>query len=280
MLCFFVAGLAFVHLSERQRSARLTVAVEESLSGVDGNTEGKETRFGIAGSTLTAVVTSNAATGSTNAMHDSFTPLGGMALLVNMLLGEVVFGGLGTGLYSIVMAAVLAAFLAGLMIGRTPEYLGKKIGPAENKMIVLYAIVAPLTVLPLTALAVMTRAGLAGLTTNAGPHGFMEILFAYTSSFANNGQAFAGLNANTVFYNVTTAVAMLVGRFGLAAPALALAGLFAQQGRLPVTRGTLKTDNPGFAVFLIACLVIMTALCYVPALALGPVLEHLMLFRG
>ena len=147
-------------------------------------------------------------------------------------------------------------------------------------MIVLYAIIAPLTVLPLTALAVMTRAGLAGLTTNAGPHGFMEILFAYTSSFANNGQAFAGLNANTVFYNVTTAVAMLVGRFGLAAPALALAGLFAQQGRLPVTRGTLKTDNPGFAVFLIACLVIMTALCYVPVLALGPVLEHLMLFRG
>jgi K+-transporting ATPase ATPase A chain len=280
MVCFFLAGLALVHLSERQQSVRLTGAVGRSLSPAGGNTEGKETRFGLAGSTLTAVVTSNAATGSTNAADDSFTPLGGTVLLVNMLLGEVVFGGLGTGLYSIVMAALVAVFLAGLMIGRTPEYLGKTIGPAENKMIVLYAIIAPLAVLPLTALAVMTRGGLAGLITNDGPHGFMEILFAYTSSFANNGQAFAGLDANTLFYNVTTAVAMLVGRFGLAAPALALAGLFARQGRLPMTRGTLQTDTPGFAMFLAACLVILTALCYVPALAIGPLLEHLMLFRG
>ena len=177
--------------------------------------EGKEARFGIGGSTLTAVVTSNTATGSYNSMHDSYTSLGGMVLLVNMLLGELVFGGLGTGLYSMVMAAAIAVFLAGLMVGRTPEYLGKKIGPCENKMIMLYALAAPLFVLPLTAIALTTKAGLAALTTNTGPHGFTEILFAYTSCFANNGQTFAGLSANTSFYNLTTALAMMAGRFGI-----------------------------------------------------------------
>jgi potassium-transporting ATPase potassium-binding subunit len=257
-----------VHVAEQRGAAEIAVA--------DGaNMEGKEARFGIGGSTLAAVVTSNAATGSYNSMHDSYTPLGGMVLLLNMLLGEVVFGGLGTGLYSMVMAALIAVFLAGLMIGRTPEYLGKKIGPAENKMIVLYAIIAPLALLPPTALAVVTRAGLAGLTTNSGPHGFTEVLFAYASSFANNGQTFAGLSANSAFYNLTTSALMLAGRFGLAVPALALAGLVARQGKAPVTIGILRTDSLVFGLLLVGSLIIMTTLSYLPALALGPILEHL-----
>jgi len=200
-------------------------------------------------------------------------------LLVNMLLGELVFGGLGTGLYSMVMAAAIAVFLAGLMVGRTPEYLGKKIGPCENKMIMLYALAAPLFVLPLTAIALTTRAGLSGLTTNGGPHGFTEILFAYTSCFANNGQSFAGLSANTPFYNLTTALAMMVGRFGLAIPALALASLFGSQRNTPSSSGTLPTHSLLFGVLLTTCLITMVALSYLPALALGPVLERLLFGR-
>ncbi len=237
--------------------------------------EGKEVRFGTGSSTLTAVVTSNTATGSYNSMHDSYTSLGGAMLLVNLLLGEVVFGGLGTGLISIVMAAAIAVFLAGLMVGRTPEYLGKQIGPCENKMIMLYALAAPAVVLLLTAIAVSSRAGLAGLTTNSGPHGFTEILFAYASCFANNGQSFAGLNGNTVFYNLTTAMAMMAGRFGLVIPALAFAGLFGRQKITPSSSGTLPTDSLMFGVVLTACLLVVTALSYLPALALGPVLERL-----
>jgi K+-transporting ATPase ATPase A chain len=241
--------------------------------------EGKEVRFGIGSSTLTAVVTSNTATGSNNSMDDSYTSLGGMVLLVNMLLGEIVFGGLGTGVYSMVMAAAIAVFLAGLMVGRTPEYLGKKIGPAENKMIMLYALAAPLVVLPLTAIAVSTRVGLSGLTINGGPHGFSEILFAYTSCFANNGQSFSGLSANTPFYNLTTALAMMVGRFGLAIPALAFADLFGRQRNTPTSSGTLPTHSLVFGVLLTTCLIIMVALSYLPALALGPVLERLLFAR-
>ena len=200
-------------------------------------------------------------------------------LLVNMLLGELIFGGLGSGLYSMVMATAIAVFLAGLMVGRTPEYLGKKIGPPENKMIVLYSLAAPLLILPLTAIALSTKAGLSGLTVNGGPHGFTGILFAYTSCFANNGQAFASLNANTGFYNLSTAVAMLAGRFGLAIPALGLASRFGRQRNTPTTSGTLPTHSLSFAVLLAACLVILVALSYLPALALGPVLERL-LFGG
>jgi K+-transporting ATPase ATPase A chain len=212
-------------------------------------------------------------------MDDSYTSLGGMVLLVNMLLGELVFGGLGTGLYSMIMAAAIAVFLAGLMVGRTPEYLGKKIGPAENKMIMLYALAAPLVVLPLTAIAVSTRPGLAGLTINTGPHGFTGILFAFTSCFANNGQAFAGLSANNPFYNLTTAFAMMAGRFGLAIPALAFADLLARQRTTPSTSGTLPTHSVAFGVLLTTCLIVMVALSYLPALALGPVLERLLLGR-
>ncbi len=280
MLLLFGCGLAFVHHYEQKGDSRLAgVDFRNSRVQSGGNMEGKEVRFGIAGSTLTAVVTSNTATGSYNSMHDSYTSFGGMVLLVNMLLGELVFGGLGSGLYSMVMAAAIAVFLAGLMVGRTPEFLGKKIGPPENKMIMLYALAAPLLILPLTAVAVSTRMGLSGLTTNGGPHGFAEILFAYTSCFANNGQNFAGLSANTPFYNLTTALAIMVGRFGLAVPALGLAALFGRQRSTPSSSGTLPTDSLSFGALLTACLIILVALSYLPALALGPVLERLVLER-
>jgi K+-transporting ATPase ATPase A chain len=277
MLFLFSSGLIALHLSE-QRS-------NPALHGVDalrtrwqpgGNMEGKEARFGVGGSVLTGVATSNAATGSTNAADDSFTSLGGLVLLINLLLGEIVFGGLGTGILGMIMTAAIPVFLAGLMIGRTPEYLGKKIGPAENKVIMLYALAGPLTILILSAVAVATKAGVAGLTTNGGPHGLTEILFAYASCFANNGQSFGGLSTNTGFYNFTTAIAMMVGRFGLAIPALAFAGLFARQKIVPRSVGTLSTDSLSFAFLLTTYLVIGTALSYLPALTLGPALERLL----
>ena len=280
MVLLFGCGLVFVDHFEQGVDPHLG-AVDFRKGGTrpGGNMEGKEVRFGIGSSALTAVVTSNTATGSNNSMHDSYTSLGGMVLLVNMLLGEIIFGGLGTGLYSMVMAAAIAVFLAGLMVGRTPEYLGKKIGPAENKMIMLYALAAPLVILPLTAIAVSTRFGLAGLTTNGGPHGFAEILFAYTSCFANNGQSFAGLSANTPFYYLTTAFAMMVGRFGLAIPALTLAALFGRQRNTPSNSGTLPTHSFSFGVLLATCLITIVALSYLPALALGPVLDRLLFGR-
>jgi len=276
MMLLFSAGLIFTHHFEQRGNPLLRgVDFQHRSAQAGGNMEGKEVRFGIAGTALTAVVTSNTATGSTNAADDSLTSLGGMVLLTNMLAGEVAFGGLGSGLYSMVMAAAIAVFLAGLMVGRTPEFLGKKIGPCENKMIMLYALAAPLVILPLTAIAVSTTSGLSGLTANTGAHGFTGILFAYASCFANNGQAFGSLNANTSFYNITTAVAMMIGRFGLAIPALGLANLFARQKSTPASLGTLPTDSPSFGALLTACLIIMTALSYLPALALGPVLERL-----
>ena len=276
MIFLFGAGLIFAHHFEQRGNSHMGgVDARNSLSQSGGNMEGKEVRFGIAGSVLTAVVTSNTSTGSNNSAHDSFTSLGGLVLLVNLLLGELVFGGLGTGLYGMVMVAAIAVFLAGQMVGRTPEYLGKKIGPCENKMILLYALAAPLFVLPLAAIAVSSQAGLSGLTTNSGPHGFTEIVFAYASCFANNGQSFAGLSANTTFYNLTTALAMMAGRFGLAIPALAFAGLFARQKNTPSSLGTLPTDGLSFGLLLTTCLIIVTALSYLPALALGPVLERL-----
>ena len=278
MLFLFVLGLVSVQRFEQRWNPQFTsVDTRHGPMQAGGNMEGKEVRFGIGSSVLTAVVTSSAATGSNNAMHDSFSSLGGMVLLLNMLAGELIFGGLGSGLYSMVMAAAIAVFLAGLMVGRTPEYLGKKIGPAENKLIMLYTLAAPLLVLPLTAIAVSTKAGLSGLTTNAGPHGFTEILFAYTSCFANNGQSFAGLSVNTPFYNLTTALAMMCGRFALAIPALALASLFARQRSTPSTLGTLPTHSFAFGALLTTCLITMAALSYLPALALGPVLERLLL---
>jgi len=267
MVVLFVVGLAAVAGAEHRGNPRWSSGI------TGGNMEGKEVRFGIDGSALTAAVTSNAATGSTNAMHDSFTPLGGLVPLVNMLLGEIVFGGLGTGLYSIVMVAMLGIFIVGLMIGRTPQYLGKALGPSEVRVVVLYSLIAPASILLLTAVAVVVPAGLAGLTTNGGPHGLTEILYAYTSAFANNGQAFAGLSANSPFYNVTTAVAMMLGRYGLAVPALALAGMFARV-RPKVDDGAIPTHGVLFAGVIIGAAVLLTALTFLPALALGPVLEQ------
>jgi K+-transporting ATPase ATPase A chain len=279
MLALFVAGLLVCHVAEQRGHILARQGVDHGASALQagGNMEGKEVRFGIGGSVLAAVTTSNGATGSYNSMHDSYTPVGGLVTMVNMLLGEVVFGGLGTGIYSLVLVALIGLFAAGLMVGRTPEYLGKQITLAEMKLVALYAIIAPMTILPLAALALVTDAGLAGLTTNKGPHGLSEILVAYTTSMANNGQNFAGLSANTPFYNVTTALAMMAGRFGLAIPALALAGLFAEQSRKPVTEGTLPTDTPLFAVLTIATVLVISALSYVPVLALGPLVEHLAL---
>jgi K+-transporting ATPase ATPase A chain len=277
MLTLFVGGLLVGHVAEQRGHTleRQGVDHTEGPWQAGGNMEGKEVRFGIAGSVLAAITTSNGATGSYNSMHDSYTPIGGAVTIVNMLLGEVLFGGLGTGFYSLVLVALIGVFAAGLMIGRTPEYLGKQLGAAEMKLIGLYAVIAPLVILPLTALAVVTDSGLAGLTTNKGPHGLSEILVAYTSSMANNGQNFAGLSANTSFYNITTALAMIAGRFGLAIPALALAGLFAQQQRKPATDGTLPTDGLLFGVLVASAILIVGALCYVPVLALGPLAEHL-----
>ncbi|AGY58958.1 potassium-transporting ATPase subunit KdpA [Gloeobacter kilaueensis] len=243
----------------------------------DGNLEGKEVRFGIGGSVLGAITTSNGATGSYNSMHDSYLPLGGAVPLVNMLLGEIIYGGLGTGLYSLIVVQVVALFVASLMVGIVPEYLGKRIGIVEIKLVALYIVLGPLAVLSLTALAVSTAEGRAGLVTNSGFHGFSEILYAYSSSFANNGQNFAGLNANSPFYNLTTAIAMMLGRFGQGVIALALAGQFAKQVRRPATSGSLPSATPQFAGFLIAVILITGGLSYFPVLALGPIAEHVRL---
>jgi K+-transporting ATPase ATPase A chain len=282
MFVLFAAGLVLTGVAEQHGNPQVvsTAHVLQSPSATQpgGNMEGKEVRFGIGSSVLTAVTTSNTATGSTNSQHDSYTPLGGLVLLSNMLLGEMIFGGLGTGLYSILLVALLGLFITGLMVGRTPEYVGKKIGEQEVKLIAVYTLMGPVGILLLTALAVGTSAGLAGLTTNSGSHGFTEIFYAYTSTFANNGQTFAGLSANTPFYNVTTVLVMLVGRFGLAIVALVLAGRFALQPIRQPTKGTLPTDTLLFGGIIIGTALLVVALTYLPALALGPIIEHLQLF--
>ncbi len=270
MVILFAGGLAVCDAAESR------IPVEYAEANIEGgNMEGKETRFGIGGSVLAAVTTSNGATGSYNSMHGSYQPFGVLVLLVNMLLGEVVFGGLGTGLYSIVMVALLGVFLGGLMVGRTPEYLGKTIGIREARLVALYALVTPLVVLALTAVAVVATPGRAALTTNGGARGFTEILFAYASCMANNGQNMAGLDANNLFYNLTTIVAMLSGRFGLAALALTLAGRLAVQGRKEITVGSLPSDTITFGVLVLGTLLLVGALCFLPALVLGPVADQL-----
>ncbi len=270
MAALFVGGLC---IADRAESAAPPYAAALHLSG--GNTEGKETRFGIGDSVLTAVVTSNGATGSYNSMHDSYRPIAVLVLLGNMLLGDIVFGGLGSGLYGMVVMALVAAFIGGLMIGRTPTYLGKKIGQAETQLAVLFTLLTPAAVLALSAIALATPEGRAGLTTNGGSHGFTEVMFAFASSMANNGQSMAGLSANSLFYNVTTALAMLAGRFGLGALALTLAGRFAAQGRLATTPTTLPNDSVQFGALVFATILLVGGLCFLPALALGPIVEAL-----
>lgn len=239
--------------------------------------EGKEARFGINASTLFAVITTAASCGAVNAMHDSFTPLGGMVPMVLMQLGEVVFGGVGSGLYGMLVFAILAVFIAGLMIGRTPEYLGKKIEVFEMKLTSITILVTPILVLAGTAIALIAGAGTAGIT-NPGPHGFSEVLYALSSAANNNGSAFAGLSANTPFYNTLLGLVMWLGRFGVIVPVLAIAGALAAKKRLPVTAGTMPTHGPLFVFLLIGTVLLVGLLNYVPALALGPAVEHLMLW--
>ena len=280
-LIFVVMAVAAVSFEQQGNPLLAKLGVDQSVTGLQpgGNMEGKETRFGIADSGLFATITTLASCGAVNAMHDSFTPLGGLVPLWNMMLGEVVFGGVGSGLYGMLVFAIMAVFIAGLMIGRTPEYLGKKIEAFEMKMVSIAILVTPLLVLAGTAIAVLAADGIAGIA-NPGAHGFSEILYAFTSAANNNGSAFAGLSANTPFYNGMTGIAMWFGRFGVMVPVLALAGSLAAKKRIAASAGTMPTHGPLFVVLLIGTVVLVGALNYVPALALGPVVEHLMLWPG
>ena len=280
MTALFVVAVVVVTGQEQQGNPLIAaLGVDQSASATQpgGNMEGKEARFGIAATGLFAAVTTAASCGAVNAMHGSFTPLGGAVPLVLMQLGEVVFGGTGTGLYGMLIFAMLAVFIAGLMIGRTPEYLGKKIETFEMKMVSIAILVTPLLVLAGTAVAVLADAGRAGIA-NPGPHGFSEILYAFTSAGNNNGSAFAGLSANTPFYNTMLGVAMWFGRFGVIVPVLAIAGALAAKKRMAVTSGTLPTHGPLFVTLLVGTVLLVGLLNYVPALALGPVVGHLMLW--
>ena len=279
LVLFLVGALACIYF-EQQGNPHLTALGIDQLPSImqsGGNMEGKETRFGIAASGLFATITTSASCGAVNAMHESFTPLGGAIPLIMMQLGEVVFGGVGSGLYGMLIFAVMAVFIAGLMIGRTPEYLGKKIEVFEMKMIAIAILVTPMLVLVGTAITVMTQAGRAGIFSS-GPHGFTEVLYALTSAANNNGSAFAGLSTNTPFYNILLANVMWMGRFGMIVPVLALAGSVAAKKRLAVTEGTLPTHGPLFVSLLIGTVLLVGLLNYVPALALGPIVEHLMLW--
>ncbi|MBX9869546.1 MAG: potassium-transporting ATPase subunit KdpA, partial [Burkholderiaceae bacterium] len=273
MAVLFIGFASWVIYAEQQANPLFQ---QLNLNQIAGNMEGKETRFGVTASGLFAAVTSAASCGAVNAMHDSFTALGGMVPMVLMQLGEVVFGGVGSGLYGMLVFALLAVFIAGLMIGRTPEYLGKKIEAHEMKMVSLVILMSPLLVLVGTAVAVLTSAGQAGIA-NPGSHGFSEILYAFTSASNNNGSAFAGLSANTPFYNIALAVAMWFGRFGVIIPVLAIAGSLASKKRLATTAGSLPTHGPLFVSLLIGTVLIVGALTYIPALALGPIVEHLII---
>lgn len=244
----------------------------------DGNMEGKEARIGVANSALWAAVTTAASNGSVNAMHDSFSPLGGLVPLFLMQLGEIIFGGVGSGLYGMIIFAVIAVFIAGLMVGRTPEYIGKKIEAFEMKMAALVILIPAVCVLLGTAIAVVSKDGIAGIA-NPGAHGFSEILYALSSCANNNGSAFAGLSANTPFYNVLLAVVMIFGRFGIIVPVLAVAGSLARKKYVPVGSGTLPTHTPLFVVFLIGVIMIVGALTFLPAISLGPVAEHLIAIK-
>ena len=277
MAIMLVALLAPVEHFEQAGNPLLTrIGVDQTASALQsgGNMEGKEVRFGVVNSALWATVTTATSNGSVNSMHDSFTPLGGMVPMWEMQLGEVVFGGVGSGLYGMLAFAMIAVFVAGLMIGRTPEYLGKKIQSFEMKMAALVILIPPLVILVGTAIAVMTAAGKAGVA-NPGPHGFSEILYAFSSAAANNGSAFAGLSADTPFYNTAIGLAILFGRYWLMVPVLAIAGALVEKKKVPVSAGTLPTHTPLFVALLIGTVVIVGALAFFPVLALGPIAEFL-----
>ncbi|RWC80063.1 MAG: potassium-transporting ATPase subunit KdpA [Mesorhizobium sp.] len=270
----FIAGVAVCYWAEAAGNPLVHAL------GIDGgNMEGKETRFGIALSALFAVITTAASCGAVNAMHDSFTALGGMIPLINMQLGEVIVGGVGAGFYGMLMFILIAVFVAGLMVGRTPEYLGKKIEAKEVKMAMLAILCLPLAMLVFTAIAVVLPSAVASIA-NGGPHGFSEILYAYTSAAANNGSAFGGLTGNTAWYNITIGIGMLMGRFLVIIPALAIAGALAAKKTVPASAGTFPTDSPLFVGLLVGVIVIVGGLTFFPALAVGPVVEHLAMIHG
>jgi K+-transporting ATPase ATPase A chain len=279
MLTMFVPLLAATYACEARGNPAIAALGVDTTGGMGergGNMEGKEARFGIANSALWATATTAASNGSVNSMHDSYTPLGGLIPMWLMQLGEVVFGGVGSGLYGMLMFVIVAVFVAGLMVGRAPEYLGKKIEPFEMKTAMVCVLVPCAIVLVGTAVAVLIPEG--HTTSNPGPHGFSQILYAFSSAGNNNGSAFAGLTANTPFYNIALGLAMWFSRFWIIVPVLAVAGSLAAKRVSPTTSGTLPTHTPVFVLMLVAVVVIVGALTFVPALALGPVVEHLQLF--
>ena len=282
MAVLFLAGVLTCYWAESQGNPAFNaLGIDQHASALQpgGNMEGKEARFGIARSALFATITTDASCGAVNSMHDSFTPLGGLVPLVNILLGEVIFGGVGAGLYGMLAFAIVAVFIAGLMVGRTPEYLGKKIEAKEVKMVMLALLCLPIANVAMTAVAVVLPQGLAGLS-NAGPHGFSELLYAYSSATGNNGSAFAGLSANTPFFNITLAISMMIGRFAFIVPMMAAAGSLAAKKYTPASAGTFPTDGGLFIALLVGVVIIVGGLTYFPALALGPVVEHLALRAG
>jgi K+-transporting ATPase ATPase A chain len=278
----FLGGLTVTYWSESAGNpALVAVGVDTAPSDLQsgGNMESKEVRFGIANSTIWAVATTAASNGSVNSMHDSYTPLGGLIPLINMQLGEIIFGGVGSGLYGMLLFAIIAVFVAGLMVGRTPEYLGKKIEAKEVKMAMLAILILPLSILGFTALASVVEPGLVG-RLNMGPHGFSEILYAYSSGTGNNGSAFAGLSANTPFYNTTIGFAMLLGRFAFIVPMMAVAGSLAAKKILPPSAGTFPTHTPQFVGLLAGVILIIGGLTFFPALSVGPLVEHFAMQAG
>jgi K+-transporting ATPase ATPase A chain len=280
MLALFLVGVTAAYWAESAGNPQLA-GVEQTATALHsgGNMEGKEVRFGIANSALFATVTTDASCGAVNSMHDSFTPLGGMIPLVNIMLGEVIFGGVGSGLYGVLVFVILAVFIAGLMVGRTPEYLGKKIESFDVKMAMLSVLISSLTILIFAAIAVVAKFGTSSIS-NPGPHGLSQILYAYTSSVGNNGSAFGGLNSNTLWYNTSTAIAMLLGRFFVVIPILAIAGNLARKKASPASLGTFPVTGPLFTVLLVSTILIVGALTFFPALSLGPILEHLLMLSG
>jgi potassium-transporting ATPase potassium-binding subunit len=280
MAALFVAGTFFAYRAEARGNPELR-GLDRHVSSTQpgGNMEGKEVRFGIADSAIFATITTDASCGAVNGVHDSFTPLGGMIPMINMMLGEIVFGGVGAGLYGIVVFIILTVFIAGLMVGRTPEYLGKKIEAYDVKMAMLAVLIFSLLILTLTGIGSVTADGKAGIT-NPGPHGLSQILYAYTSGAANNGSAFAGLSANTLWYNVTIGFDMLFGRFFMVLPVLAIAGNLAKKKIAPETVGTFPVTTPLFATLLVSVILIVGALTFFPALSLAPILEHLLMHAG
>ncbi len=280
MAALFLVGVTAAYSAEARGNPQFA-GVDQTASALQsgGNMEGKEIRFGIANSALFATATTDASCGAVNSMHDSYTPLGGMVPLVNIMLGEVIFGGVGSGLYGILVFVILAVFIAGLMVGRTPEYLGKKIEAFDVKMAMLSVLISSLTILIFAAIAVVAKFGTSSIS-NPGPHGLSQILYAYTSSVGNNGSAFGGLNANTTWYDTSTAAAMLLGRFFVVIPILAIAGNLARKKMTPASLGTFPVTGPLFSVLLICTILIVGALTFFPALSLGPILEHLLMLSG